>query len=150
MLRKWKVIQPSTINPHIDFAQEPRTPVVTDSFGNNIDPTNFNRQFRDFCVKYGFGEFHQTTEYTDERGYARTRETGYSGLTPHGLRHTHTTLLIGEGSDPKTVQKRLGHSTVELTLNVYSEAIANNDRAAVNRLAEALGSKETNEQEWKK
>lgn len=38
----------------------------------------------------------------------------------HGLRHTHCTLLFEAGATPKEVQDRLGHSSAEITLNVYT------------------------------
>ena len=40
-------------------------------------------------------------------------------ITPHGLRHTHASILFRQGVPPKVVQQRLGHETVEMTLNVY-------------------------------
>lgn len=38
----------------------------------------------------------------------------------HSLRHTHTTLLLEHGASIKAVQKRLRHSNIDTTLNVYS------------------------------
>jgi integrase len=37
----------------------------------------------------------------------------------HGLRHTHATLLIEAGVDVKTVSERLGHDSVQTTLELY-------------------------------
>lgn len=37
----------------------------------------------------------------------------------HSLRHTHATLLIQNGANIKDVQARLGHATIETTLNTY-------------------------------
>jgi hypothetical protein len=38
----------------------------------------------------------------------------------HGLRHTHATLLLEEGVDIKTVSERLGHDSVQTTLELYA------------------------------
>lgn len=38
----------------------------------------------------------------------------------HDLRHTHASLLLEQGVHPKIVSERLGHSTVGITLDVYS------------------------------
>lgn len=47
-----------------------------------------------------------------------SKRTGIS-FTPHMLRHTHATELIRDGWDVAHVQKRLGHSHVQTTLNTY-------------------------------
>lgn len=41
-------------------------------------------------------------------------------ITPHGLRHTHASLLFESGASPKDVQIRLGHSKIETTLDIYT------------------------------
>jgi len=40
----------------------------------------------------------------------------------HSLRHTHATLLLENGANPKYVQDRLGHSKIDTTLNVYAHS----------------------------
>jgi integrase len=44
-------------------------------------------------------------------------------LRLYDLRHTHATLLLAAGEHPKVVQERLGHSSIALTLDVYSHVI---------------------------
>ena len=57
---------------------------------------------------------------------------GYN-LTPHGLRHSHATILIMVYKvDPKTVSRRLGHSSVEITLRIYSAFLPQNDVECAN------------------
>lgn len=41
----------------------------------------------------------------------------------HDLRHTHATMLLQQGVNPKVVSERLGHSTVNLTLDTYSHVL---------------------------
>ncbi|MBD2778217.1 tyrosine-type recombinase/integrase, partial [Iningainema tapete] len=40
-------------------------------------------------------------------------------VNPHLLRHTHGTELIRAGWDMSYVQKRLGHSNIQTTINTY-------------------------------
>ena len=47
----------------------------------------------------------------------------WSHLTIHDLRHTHATMLMKQGINPKVVQERLGHSSISITLDVYSHVI---------------------------
>ncbi|WP_425439131.1 tyrosine-type recombinase/integrase [Planifilum fulgidum] len=39
----------------------------------------------------------------------------------HDLRHTHATILLQLGENPKVVAERLGHVNVRMTLDIYSE-----------------------------
>jgi len=51
------------------------------------------------------------------------RGTALEWANLHTLRHTHATDLLREGIHPKVVSERLGHSTVALTLDVYSHVM---------------------------
>ena len=46
------------------------------------------------------------------------RKTGIA-VTPHKLRHSHATELIRKGMEMAYVQKRLGHSNIQTTINTY-------------------------------
>lgn len=48
----------------------------------------------------------------------------------HDLRHTNATILITSGVDIKTVSKRLGHSSVVITLDTYAHFLPETDKAA--------------------
>ena len=48
----------------------------------------------------------------------------------HDLRHTHATLLLYAGVDIKTISKRLGHSTIQKTMDVYTHVIQELDANA--------------------
>lgn len=41
----------------------------------------------------------------------------------HDLRHTHATLLLKQGVNPKIVAERLGHANVRITLDTYSHLL---------------------------
>ena len=44
-------------------------------------------------------------------------------ITFHDLRHTSATILLGAGCHPKIVQERLGHSSIQLTVDTYSHIL---------------------------
>lgn len=56
-------------------------------------------------------------------------------LTVHGLRHTWATLALESGVHPRVVQERLGHSTVAITLGIYSHVSPTLDSDAARTVA---------------
>jgi integrase len=59
----------------------------------------------------------------------------------HDLRHSSATLLLGEGVHPKVVQERLGHSSISVTMDVYSHVMPTLQRDAAERLDRLLVAK---------
>jgi integrase len=59
---------------------------------------------------------------------------GVSPITPHGLRRTMTVLWLQSGIDVKVVSKRLGHSSVVLTLDVYHSVSRDWEDDAIERV----------------
>ena len=49
----------------------------------------------------------------------------------HDLRHTHATMLLKQGVNPKIVQERLGHSSIGITMDIYSHVMPNMQRDAI-------------------
>ncbi|CCF85557.1 tyrosine-type recombinase/integrase [Nitrolancea hollandica] len=52
----------------------------------------------------------------------------------HDLRHAHATMLLSAGVHPKVVQERLGHSTIGVTMDIYSHVMPQMQRDAADRL----------------
>ena len=52
----------------------------------------------------------------------------------HDLRHTHATLLLALGVDIKTISKRLGHSSIVTTMNIYTHVLESLDKSAADKL----------------
>jgi integrase len=74
--------------------------VFTQETGDYISPSAVNGLFRRFLQQLGLPE-----------------------IRFHDLRHTHATILLGMGVNPKLVSERLGHSSVAITLDVYSHVL---------------------------
>jgi integrase len=66
----------------------------------------------------------------------RQRTLDLSRLTLKGLRHTWATLALEQGIHPKVVQERLGHSTIGITLDIYSHVSPILHDEAANQIAE--------------
>lgn len=59
-------------------------------------------------------------------------------ITPHGLRHTHASLLFSAGVEPKNISDRLGHSTVQITLDLYTHITEEQRSDTVDKLLEYM------------
>ena len=58
----------------------------------------------------------------------------------HDLRHSCATLLLTKGVHPKLVSEMLGHSSVAITLDTYSDVIPELGEAAARAMEDMLGS----------
>jgi integrase len=52
------------------------------------------------------------------------------GVTLHGLRHSHASHMLASNVHPKIVQERLGHSSIAITLDIYSHLMPNMQEGA--------------------
>jgi integrase len=66
------------------------------------------------------------------------KASGVKRIKFHGLRHTCATLMLSAGVPAHVVQRRLGHSKVEMTLNTYSHVLPSMQQDAAGRLAALL------------
>lgn len=84
--------------------------VFSNIFGNPLDTGNFvSRYFKPLLKPAGID----------------------NSFTFHGLRHTHATLLLQQGVNPKVIQERLGHCNIGLTLDIYSHVLPDMQDKAV-------------------
>ena len=80
------------------------------------------------------------------------RKAAIDGIRFHDLRHTHATSLMkqgtnpkepiprnqSQGTNPKVVQERLGHSGISVTLDVYSHVVPGMQELAAMHFDEEL------------
>jgi integrase len=57
----------------------------------------------------------------------------------HDLRHTCVSLLLDLGEHPRLVMEIVGHTALEMTMNVYGHVSLDSQRTALNRLDDLLG-----------
>lgn len=70
------------------------------------------------------------------------KKAGLPEYSSHVMRHTAATLMLAQGVHPKIVQERLGHSSIKVTLDLYSHVIPGMQRQAADRLEEMLFQKD--------
>lgn len=83
--------------------------------GTPFDPANITHMFGDLCV---------------EHGLRRVRL--------HDLRHTCVSLLLALGIHPRVVMEIVGHSAIEMTMNVYGHVNLDTQRAALDALDDEM------------
>jgi integrase len=74
--------------------------VFTQLDGSPIDPDRISKEFPKLVKAHGLPH-----------------------LTFHGLRHAHATLALSAGINPKIVSERLGHSSIAVTMDIYSHVL---------------------------
>ncbi|MBT9171959.1 MAG: Transposase [Syntrophomonadaceae bacterium] len=79
--------------------------------GNPLDPGRFTKSFQ-----------------------RRLEAAGLPKVRLHDLRHTHATLLLARGIPAKLVQERLGHSSITMTLDLYSHVTPEMQKLAAESL----------------
>ena len=84
--------------------------------GTPLDPREFTKRFQRQLAKAGLPK-----------------------VRLHDLRHTHASLLLARGVHPKVVQERLGHSSITMTLDLYSHLTPGLQEAAAATLNGLLG-----------
>lgn len=94
-----------------------------------------------FTRKNGLPEDPDVVSQRFDRFVARL---GLPGISFHGLRHTHATLLLLDGVPPHVVSMRLGHRSVAFTLQQYAHVLPQQQAEAVERLASRLLAEDTN------
>jgi len=66
------------------------------------------------------------------------RRAGLPRMRFHDLRHTYASLLIDQGEHPKYIQTQMGHSSINVTMDVYGHLMNSVKRESANRLGEAV------------
>lgn len=66
---------------------------------------------------------------------------GFEYITLHGFRHTHAVHLLQSGANIKYVSERLGHSTINMTADVYLHVTKSMEETSVNQYDKFLKSR---------
>lgn len=63
---------------------------------------------------------------------------GIKPIRLHDARHSHASLMLKQGAHPKVVQERLGHASIQVTLDIYSHVAPGLQEAAAARFDQAF------------
>jgi integrase len=91
----------------------------------------------DLVFSTEFGDYISTTTLVRTLRHILVRA-GLPRIRFHDLRHSAATIMLGNGVHPKTVSEMLGHSTVAITLDLYSHVTQNMQHGAAQTIDRAL------------
>ena len=74
------------------------------------------------------------------------RKVGLKDIHLHSARHSHASLLLRQGVHPKVVQERLGHSSIQVTLDTYSHVAPGLQEAAAKGFDDFIHTRESAKQ----
>jgi len=96
------------------------------------------------ALKAGTGEvveivFHTNGAHTSQNTVRNVwkrllPKAGLSDRRIHDIRHTYASILLSTGASPVYVKEQLGHSSIQMTVDIYGHLIPSGNREAVNRL----------------
>ncbi|WP_405168547.1 tyrosine-type recombinase/integrase [Paenibacillus sp. FSL H3-0286] len=100
---------------------------LTDHFKQVLEEKNkYNENYidNDYVICDEFGKQISTSNF--HKFWTRKLEaTGVRKIRFHDLRHTCASLMFSAGVHPKVVQEMLGHSSIKVTLDMYSHMMPN-------------------------
>jgi integrase len=104
------------LKKHLEQLDRNQGLIFTTSTGTPISPRNFIRHFK-----------------------RSLKEAGLPDIRVHDLRHSHASLLLASGVNPKLVQERLGHASITLTLDTYSHVIPSLQEEVARKMDDLMG-----------
>lgn len=90
--------------------------VFLQEFGSPFNATLFEKKLKCFINKANKMEYIRAEEENREPRELKV-------FTPHTLRHTFATRALENGIPPKVVQEILGHSSITMTLDLYTHVL---------------------------
>ena len=98
-----------------------------DELSLKMGKNNFNTEGLVFCSEVGTP---LSSRNIQRAHYSICKKIGLTGIGFHALRHTFATRMIEEGVEVKTVQYWIGHSSIEITYNIYVHVQEESKKAA--------------------
>lgn len=88
-----------------------------------------------------FGDKEPLTKSALRKRWQKYQRETNTTFTPHQLRHAYATILYDAGIDEKVAQGLMGHSTIQLTRDIYTHVRMDRKQAAAKALNEYINTK---------
>lgn len=110
-LRRWRVLQAEELL-RLGVRGDDERHVVTQADGLPLQPRSLTHTVSEFLKEWK--------------------------VTLHGLRHSHASHMLASNIHPKIVQERLGHSSIAITMDIYSHLMPNMQGGAAAAVDDAM------------
>jgi Site-specific recombinase XerD len=80
----------------------------------------------------------ESIDYLVDKINRQYPDVGFKRFTPHCLRHTFATNCIAKGMNPKTLQKLLGHNSLQMTMDLYCHVLDETLKEEMSTIAEMV------------
>lgn len=110
-LRRWRVLQAEELL-RLGVRGDDDRHVVTQADGSPLQPRSLTHAVSEFLKEWR--------------------------VTLHGLRHSHASHMLASNIHPKIVQERLGHSSIAITMDIYSHLMPNMQGGAAAAVDDAM------------
>lgn len=120
-----------------------RTVTLPDIMTEQLDKYFAYKSEKNISPKFFLGGDSPIPQRNYQHAFERyTKQAGVKRIRIHDLRHSHASMLIHLNVPITVISKRLGHSTVKMTLERYSHCYSDGESVAVDALNNALSSKQ--------
>lgn len=103
-------------------------PLNKEGFGNLVFTTEFGRPFDRNSINRAISSI------VTEMNKKREKGNEFPNFSPHCLRHTFATRCFENGIPPKVVQEYLGHTTIQMTMDLYTHVMKETKRDEIKKL----------------
>lgn len=107
-------------------------------YGKHYIDNIYNNEQQHFIMTWQNGKVLHPNYYTTRIKKIMKKIGIEKNIRFHDLRHTNATLLVQQKVDFKTLQKRLGHSDFNTTMNIYAHVAEDLQRDATDKITSLL------------
>lgn len=143
-IKKFINVQRSFRRGRIDTTKTDKARRVDMSDQLNVCLQKLRTKRKKEALKEGIGDpidiiFHRKGGYLSQNSARNVfkrilTKAGSRNMKVHNTRHTFASLLLSNGESPAYVKEQLGHSSIQMTVDIYGHLIPGSNREAVNRL----------------
>ncbi len=133
---------PDILMPILEDNKKDSSEIVINRNGKHLSQTQFRKLWNSYMTDYNifFGDFSKDVDLSfDENGHPKKHQPKKIPLrtntfTPHELRHTYCTNLYYAGIDAATAMVLMGHSSITVTLNIYTHLDKSHTTSSIQKL----------------